>query len=193
LTACAEKVRKEIAVEMEARLVTAPGALERSPESLTGRLGRFIQSLNGGVRTATAHFDMQTDPGPAFHDITETVQKHLDHMRIGAGLALIATMHTTAGIVINENERLLWDDFKRFLTRLAPPGCYEHDDMSRRVDVPPDEPVNGHSHCQHLLLTPSVVVPVTGGSLGLGRWQRVLLVELDAGRNRRVTIQVTGQ
>lgn len=177
---------------MQAQLVTSPGVVRRRPGSLSGRLSRFIQSFNG-VRTATAHFEMQTDPGPAFHDITGVVQGHVREMGVSDGLALVATQHTTAGIVINEHEHLLMGDFKRFLTRLAPPGCYEHDDMTRRVNVPPDEPVNGHSHCQQLLLSCSVVVPVVDGAVSLGRWQRLLLVELDGGRLRRVVIQVTGQ
>ena len=70
--------------------------------------------------------------------------------------------HTTAAIRINENEPLLLADFKRLLDRLAPLGGYEHDDMSRREDVPPDEPTNGHAHCQQLLLSSSETLPVVG-------------------------------
>ena len=101
--------------------------------------------------------------------------------------------HTTAAIRINENEPLLLEDFRRLLERLAPVGGYEHDDLARRRDVPPDEPLNGHAHSRHLLLSTSETLPVTGGRLDLGTWQSIFLVELCSPRVRRVTVQVMGR
>jgi len=161
-------------------------------QRLGRRIGGFLDSLSQR-RSGLATFDLLTDPGPSFYDITEVVQLHVERSRIREGMALVATMHTTCGVVINERERLLFQDFTRFLNRLAPPeGEYEHDDMSRRVDVPPDEPRNGHAHCQHLLLSPTVILPVSRGRLHLGRWQSIILVELDQGRQRRVSVHTTG-
>ena len=79
------------------------------------------------------------------------------------------------------------------LGRLAPPGGYDHDDLSRRRDVGPEEPLNGHAHSQHLLLSTSETLPVTGGRLALGAWQSIFLVELCSPRVRRVTVQVIGR
>ena len=62
----------------------------------------------------------------------------------------------------------------------------------RVADVPPDEPRNGHAHCQHLLLGASETVPVVDGLLALGRWQRLFLVELCSARDRQVVVQVIG-
>ncbi len=167
-----------------------------APAAQGSRVGERIGSLLGALsprRAGIASIDVVTDPGPAFYDITEAVQMHVHRSRVREGTALVSTMHTTCGVVINESERLLFQDFTRFLNRLAPPcGEYEHDDMSRRVGVPPDEPRNGHAHCQHLLLSPTVVVPVSGGRLYLGRWQSIILVELDQGRQRRITVHTTG-
>jgi thiamine phosphate synthase YjbQ (UPF0047 family) len=69
-------------------------------------------------------------------------------------------------------------------------GAYEHDDLDRRVGVPPDEPMNGHSHCRHLLLSSSETVPVVDGRLVLGTYQRIFLVELCQSRERHVVVQV---
>jgi len=58
--------------------------------------------------------------------------------------------------------------------------------------VPADEPRNGHAHCQHLLLGAGETLPVIDGRLGLGRWQRLFLVELCSAREREVVVQVLG-
>jgi secondary thiamine-phosphate synthase enzyme len=181
-------------VEAQAHVIPVRVPVEAATPGM--KIGERINSLLESLsprRASLAYFDVHTDPGPAFYDITETVQMHVDRCHVREGTALVATMHTTCGVVINESEPLLFQDFARFLNRLAPSaGEYEHDDMSRRIDVPADEPRNGHSHCQHLLLSPTAILPVSGGRLHLGQWQRIILVELDQGRKRRVTVHTTG-
>ena len=131
-----------------------------------------------------------TEPGQ-FIDITDDVARVVRDSGAHRGLVHVYSVHTTAAIRINENEPLLLGDLRRFLAGVAPAGAgYEHDDMSRRIDVPPDEPVNGHAHCQHLLLGASETVPVVDGQLALGRWQRLFLVELCSARDRQVAVQV---
>jgi isopentenyl-diphosphate delta-isomerase len=127
-----------------------------------------------------------------FVDITDDVLALVHRSGIRNGVVAVCSSHTTAAIRINENEPLLIEDFRRMLDRLVPAGSYEHDDMSRRTDVPPDEPVNGHAHCRHLLLSSSESLPVVAGQVPLGRFQRIFLVELCSPRTRQVTVQVVG-
>jgi isopentenyl-diphosphate Delta-isomerase len=142
-----------------------------------------------------ARLTYRTDEAGQFLDITDDVSAIVRSSGVRRGLAHVYAMHTTAAVRINENERLLLRDFRRFLDRIAPTGegVYEHDDLPRRPDVPPDEPINGHAHCQHLLLSAGETVPIVDGQLELGRWQRIFLVELCAARERRVTVQVLGR
>ena len=142
-----------------------------------------------------AQLTYRTDEAGQFLDITDDVSAIVHSSGVRRGLAHVYAMHTTAAIRINENERLLLRDFRRFLDRIAPSGdgVYEHDDLPRREDVPPDEPINGHAHCQHLLLSSGEMVPVVNGQLELGRWQRIFLVELCAARDRRVMVQILGR
>jgi isopentenyl-diphosphate delta-isomerase len=136
---------------------------------------------------------MYVTSGPGdFIDITDDVLALVQRSGIRNGVVAICSSHTTAAIRINENEPLLIEDFKRMLERLVPPGSYEHDDMERRTGVPPDEPVNGHAHCRHLLLSSSESLPVVAGQVPLGHYQRVFLIELCSARNRQVTVQVVG-
>ncbi|MBK7597214.1 MAG: YjbQ family protein [Acidobacteria bacterium] len=71
------------------------------------------------------------------------------------GMVNVQTRHTTTSIIVNEHEPLLLEDLEHLLEKLAPrSGDYQHNDFSRRVDIPPDEPANGHSpasrsSCRH--------------------------------------------
>jgi len=148
----------------------------------------------GELVFANETITVTTPDAPHFIDITETVQEVITRVGITIGSALVFSKHTTAAIVINEHEPLLLEDITDLLARLAPPAAgYRHDDMRiRTVNLTPDEPENGHAHCQHLFLGPSAQLPITDGQLDLGQWQRVFLVELDRPRPRQVVVQLTG-
>jgi secondary thiamine-phosphate synthase enzyme len=113
---------------------------------------------------------------------------------VAQGWVSVFSKHTTAAVVIQENEPLLLKDMDGMLERLsAAGGIYEHNDLSRRAgEMEPEECANGHAHCQHLLLGSSENIPVEGGRLDLGRWQRIFLLELDRARNRQLIVQVFG-
>lgn len=129
-----------------------------------------------------------------FIDVTELVAERVRRSRIREGLASVQTHHTTAAVVVNEDEPLLIGDFERLLDRLCPAEVsYGHDDLARRQDAPADERPNGASHCRSLLLGSSQTLHVSGGVLRLGRWQRLFLVELDGPRSRTLSIVVLGQ
>ena len=66
------------------------------------------------------------------------------------------------------------------------------DDPSELQRWRDQEPINAHSHLAAMLLGSSETVPVTGGSLVLGQWQSVMMVDTDGPRERKVGIQAIG-
>jgi len=145
------------------------------------------------IRTYHSVIRLRTIECLQFVDITDEVEEIITRAGVSHGWVNIQTKHTTTAIIVNENEPLLHQDLKLMLERLAPRSAqYEHNDFSRRVDIPPDEPANGHSHCKALFLPISVCVNVADGRLQLGRWQRIFLVELDESRERSVSVMVMG-
>jgi len=54
------------------------------------------------------------------------------------------------------------------------------------------EPINAHSHLACMLLGSSECIPVVDGSMVLGQWQSVMLVDVDGPRERTVGIQCLG-
>jgi secondary thiamine-phosphate synthase enzyme len=131
---------------------------------------------------------------PEFIDITCDVEEAVRESGIRDGLAVVASQHTTAAIVVQENEPLLLQDLCDMLERIAPRDMYYgHDDFDIRVvNMHPNEPANGYAHCRHALLGGSKSIPVNNGRLALGEWGRVFLVELDAPRERNVQVQIIG-
>jgi len=138
--------------------------------------------------------EREASAAPEFIDITADVLQAVADSGVREGTVTVFSRHTTAAVKINENEPLLLEDMARFLDDAAPPeGEYRHNDfLVRTENMTEDECPNGHSHCQHLLLSASETIPVCDGSVLLGRWQRVFLIELDRPRRREVVIQVVG-
>jgi secondary thiamine-phosphate synthase enzyme len=129
-----------------------------------------------------------------FIDITERVVGCVARSGIGHGLVNVQTRHTTTAIVVNENEPLLLEDLGEILARWAPADLgYRHDDLEiRTVNLVPGERPNGDAHARSLPVGTSESLNIVGGSIHLGRWQRVFLVELDGPRAREVSITVVG-
>jgi secondary thiamine-phosphate synthase enzyme len=152
--------------------------------------------VSGGSSFRTHHdsIDLQTSYAPQFVDITDNVNDVIDASRIADGIAVIFSRHTTAAIKINESEPELIKDMCRFLEEIAPTEReYHHNNFTvRTVHVESGERPNAHSHCQHLVLSAGETIPVVNGRMQLGRWQRLFLIELDEGKQRRVSVQVIG-
>ena len=134
---------------------------------------------------------IQTAASTEFVDLTDRLASLA--CGLSTGVLHVFTRHTTTGLLINEAEPLLLEDLAERLDRWAPRcDAYRHDDVSRRVvNVGPDERVNGHAHCRAALLRSSESVPVVGGALCLGRWQRVLLAEFDGPQTREIMVMLT--
>jgi len=166
------------------------GAGERWP----AREARPDDSTEIDVGVAVGRVHVHTTQPVGVVDLTARVEAFLDAARLEAGWVNVQTRHTTTGICVNENEPLLVSDLLALLERLAPRGAsYAHDQLHLRPGVPPDEPRNGHAHAQALLLRTAETLNVAHGRLQLGRWQRVLLVELDGPREREVSLLAMGE
>lgn len=127
-----------------------------------------------------------------FHNLTDPIQQQVDQTGIQQGHVLVFSCHTTTALVVNEDEERLLVDIKTYLKKLAPPDDrYLHNDLHLR-DVPPDEPINAHSHLMAMTLSNSEMIPIIDGKLALGTYQSILLVELDGPRQRRVQLQIAG-
>jgi len=142
-----------------------------------------------------AHIRIATDHPTQFIDLTDRLEALVAQSGIRFGFVNVQSLHTTAAIVVNENEPLLLSDFADALERSAPTrAVYRHDDLAvRTVNLTADERINGHAHCRALMLGLSACINVIYGRLHLGAWQRVFLAELDGPRDREISVLILGE
>ena len=152
------------------------------------------------MRNSTITLKVRSETSPEFIDITDEVEEFIESSGVLNGIVVVFSKHTTAAIVIQEDEPLLLDDFRNLLDSIASSDAkYSHNDFDvRTVHMHDNECPNGHSHCQHLTLGSSESVPVIDGKMALGEWQRIFMVELDGEKAqqigyREVVVQVLGQ
>lgn len=156
-----------------------------------------VERAPAGARwTAGCHreeLEVRTKAAFEFVDVTAGVAAAVVRSGMAEGLVAIQSLHTTAAVVVNEDEPLLLEDLRAALDRAAPRHLsYRHDDFALRSALEPDEPANGHAHCQALFLRASETLAVGDGRVRLGRWQRIFLVELDGPRTRTLCLTVLG-
>lgn len=107
-------------------------------------------------------------------DITDQAEEVINSKGMDNGFISLWVPHTTACITINENDRGLWHDLIGKFKELVPvEGEYEHK-------------ANAHAHILSSMIKPEVQIPVSDGRMILGTWQRILFIELDGPRERRV-------
>jgi len=155
----------------------------------------FVSEQEGAtLRACRDLVRIRTGKRVQFVDLTELVAERVRRAGVDEGLVAVQSRHTTASIVVNENEPRLLEDIRDRLERWAPRRArWRHNDLAARAaPIPHDEQPNGHAHAQALLLGTSVCLTVAAGKIDLGTWQRIFLVELDGPRPRAVSVQVLG-
>lgn len=132
----------------------------------------------------------------AFHDLTDELRRAVKDAGVTEGAVIAYCPHTTCALLVNEWEDGALTDFRDRLRALVPDDAYyAHDDLERRTQNLDEvhERRNGHAHVKAMLLSASSqAIPVTAGEPMLGRWQRLILVELDDPKERRVVFHVFG-
>ena len=154
----------------------------------------FRPSPASAWSVAHEHLALVSREPQQFIDITEWMLRCVRLSGISDGTVTVQSMHTTAAILVNENEPLLLDDLGRVLSGWAPADApYSHDDFERRTaNLTPGERPNGHAHARAMALQTSITLAVTGAEIRLGRWQRIFLVELDGPRSREILVTTVG-
>lgn len=128
-------------------------------------------------------FSVRTSRQKCLTDITGSVTAALAKSKIQDGICLVFTPHATAGVIINEFEPNITQDFETIFDKLIPPAGYRHNSIDD----------NAQSHLKSGVIGSDRAIPVEGGSLLLGTWQRILLCEFDGPRERRVIVKVVGK
>jgi secondary thiamine-phosphate synthase enzyme len=129
----------------------------------------------------SVEFQVRTRKKVARVDITKEVERAAKEVGAKSGALLVSVPHTTAAVTVGET----WDedvttDVERALPRWVPDVRFDHAEG------------NSPAHFLSEAIGVSCVVPLEEGKPVLGRWQGIVLIELDGPRERTVRVAALG-
>lgn len=138
------------------------------------------------VASVALQIPMQGDT--QVENISEPVRKALAATGLRNGIVTVFVKHTTASVLIIEDEPGIRMDTKTVWQQLIPPSPdWQHNRRNMGED-------NGHSHLRGQMQGQSVTIPFIDGALTLGTWQQIVMLDFDTrARTRDVVIQVLGE
>jgi secondary thiamine-phosphate synthase enzyme len=157
----------------------------------SGTCASFSRGIghDGGLAVIAHHatLSISTQGNLDMQDLTDQVAVVVREAGVITGQVTVFVPGSTAALTTIEFETGALADLKAAIERLAPADIdYAHD--RRWGDG------NGHSHVRAALLGPDLHLAVAGGSMALGTWQQILLVDCDnRPRRREVIVSVVGQ
>jgi secondary thiamine-phosphate synthase enzyme len=121
-------------------------------------------------------------------NLTRRLQDILNQSTIKDGTLTLFVKHTTAAVMIIEDEPGIRADTRNFWNHSIPPNPqWEHNTRNPGED-------NGHSHLRGQLQGPSLTIPLVQGNLTLGTWQQIVLIDFDTcARSRELVVQIMGE
>ncbi len=136
-------------------------------------------------RQAQWSFALEAEFG--WRDITPDVSDLVARSRVRTGGVILSLKGSTGAITTIENEEGALADLRRALDQLAPVDIeYAHNAAYQDG--------NGFSHVRSALLKTGIAVPVIDGRLQVGRWQQIIVINLDnRPRQREVVAVVVGE
>ncbi len=127
------------------------------------------------------NFIIKTSKNSKIYDITKQAIDSIDLQ--GDGICFFYIPHTTAALVICENEKDLMVDYENIASNLL--SSFEPFTHCGH-GVP-----NGAAHIFGALVGCSLSIPYQDGKLMLGKFQSIMLFDIDGGKERKIiTCQV---
>ncbi|MEA1966736.1 MAG: secondary thiamine-phosphate synthase enzyme YjbQ [Thermodesulfobacteriota bacterium] len=112
-------------------------------------------------------------------DITKDIQAVVRQADITYGLVHIFSMHTTAGVTINESaDPDVRTDIIKIMNKIVP-----WEDNYRHMGG------NAAAHAKAILVGSSELVAIENRELVLGKWQAIFFCEFDGPRERTVRLK----
>jgi secondary thiamine-phosphate synthase enzyme len=140
------------------------------------------------MKAYTDYLVMNVPGKMTFVNITGKVADCVRKSGVQEGLCLVNTMHITASVFINDDEKGLHHDFGVWLEHLAPfnpdPNHYHHNRTGED---------NADAHLKRQVMGREVVVAITKGKLDFGPWEQIFYGEFDGDRAKRVLVKIIGE
>jgi len=159
----------------------ALSAVEKEPSRISVKEGTY--------KIASTTLSFATHERLELKSITRDIAAFVEQSPVRDGMVQVSSLHTTAGIFMNEMQGALLSDVSSLFEQLVPRDVYyKHNDPS----LSDCDRHNADAHLRAVVVGLSLSIPVADGKLKLGTWQNVILAEFDGPNNRQVHLQVMG-
>lgn len=140
------------------------------------------------MTVVTQQFTLAMQGDTHIENITDRIRELLGQSGVNAGIVTIFVKHTTASVMIFEDEPGLRVDTKAIWARLIP----EDPNWQHNTRNPGED--NGHSHLRGQIQGQSLTIPFVDKQPTLGTWQQIVVVDFDTcARNRDIVVQIMGE
>jgi secondary thiamine-phosphate synthase enzyme len=113
-------------------------------------------------------------------NLTSAIQEIVDKSKVKDGICFIFLLHSSAGLLINEDEEGLKKDWFLFFENISSKINFFHNLIDN----------NALAHLISGILGQSRFIFIKNGKLLLGRWQQIFLVEADGPREREIAVKI---
>lgn len=148
-----------------------------------------MQVSEGAYKIASTTLTFTTSERLELRSITKEVATFVAQSPVRHGLVQISSLHTTAGVILNETQGALLSDVANMYEQLIPRGVYYKHNDPLLSDC---DRKNADAHLRAVITGLGVTIPVVDGKLKLGTWQNILLTEFDGPSTRKIHVQVMG-
>lgn len=111
-------------------------------------------------------------------DITDEVINAVEKSKVKDGIVSLFVKGSTASLTTIEADENLYKDLREVLEEIIPMNRNWRHHQTWGDD-------NGGSHLRASLIGPSLIIPITGGKLTLGTWQKIVLIDFDTSQRQR--------
>ncbi len=140
------------------------------------------------MAVTTSHITLNMTGDTHVENVTSQVQKILSQSGLKAGILTVFVKHTTATVMIIEDEPGIRADTKALMDRLIPANS----SLQHNTQNPGED--NGHSHLRGQLQGPSITIPFDNSAMTLGTWQQIVIIDFDTRpRTREIVVQMLGE
>jgi secondary thiamine-phosphate synthase enzyme len=143
----------------------------------------------GLARTISKTIEVKTNERTELINLTPEIRQFVEAAGVKDGYVQVSSLHTTAGLIINEWQDALLSDVKLMMEGMVPrEKYYRHNDP----EFSDCDRHNADSHLRMIVFGHSLTIPISRGDLVLGRWQSAIMTEFDGPNQRKVFMQVFG-
>jgi len=133
-------------------------------------------------------FSLQMQGHCHIANMSAQIRRILEKSGLVSGTVTIFVKHTTASVLIIEDEPGLREDTKTLWEGIVPSNpAWQHNTKNPGED-------NGHSHLRGQIQGQSLTIPFVERKLTLGTWQEIVLLDFDTrARQRDLIVQIIGE